>query len=212
LETLEERLTPATQTFNPADAAGLIAALQAAFVGPATDTTIINLQAGTTYTLTAVNNYWYGPDGLPPINSTVIIHGNGATLQRASNAPDFRLFYVSGGLELTPGSLTMDNVTLQGGIAKGGDSVGGGGGLGAGGAVFNQGTLTLTAVTLLNNQAVGGSGSVFFTGFGGGGMGGDAIRNNGGGFGGDLGGTFGGAGGLGMNQFGGGGGGFVTGA
>ncbi len=132
LEPLEVRLVPATNTFNPVDAAGLIGALQAAEATPG-DTTVINLQAGTIYTLTAVNNFWYGPDGLPPVASNVVIRGNGATIQRDFSAPNFRLFYVSGGLELRPGSLSMDNVILQGGIAQGGDSNGGGGGMGAGG-------------------------------------------------------------------------------
>ncbi len=200
-------------TFNPVDTAGLISALQSASVGPPTDTTIINLQAGTTYTLTAVNNYWYGPDGLPPIDSFVFIHGNGATIQRDPSAPDFRLFYVSGGMELTRGALTMDNVTLQGGMAKGGASDQGGGGLGAGGAIFNQGALNLTGVTLYNNEALGGaSGVTSANSYAGGGMGGDASGPTAGGFGGSLGGTFGGAGGNGGTSLGGGGGGFLTGA
>src|SRR5262249_12786368 len=76
-----------TQGFNPTDTASLIAALQAASDAPGT-TTIINLQAGTTYTLTDVNNFWYGPDSLPPIDSNVIIHGNGATIARDTNAAD----------------------------------------------------------------------------------------------------------------------------
>jgi hypothetical protein len=167
LEQLEDRLVPTTNTYNPVDTAGLISALETARDGPATDTTIINLKAGTTYTLTAVNNFWYGPTGLPPINTNVTIHGHGATIARdsnpADNTPAFRLFYVSGGMELTPGSLTMDNVTLEGGFAKGGDSDVGGGGMGAGGAIFNQGVINLTDVTLDNNNAAGGSSGVTAT-------------------------------------------------
>ena len=174
-------------------------ALQTASAGPPSDTTIINLQAGSTYTLAAVNNFWYGPDGLPPIDSIVFIHGNGATLARdtSSSTPNFRLFYVSGGLELTPGSLAMDNVTLENGVAKGGDGSVGGGGMGAGGAIFNQGKLNLTDVTLANNRAIGGGSGVGSVGNGGGGMGGDApLSGDGGGFGGSLaGGPFGGFGG-----------------
>jgi hypothetical protein len=213
LEKLELRLVPTTQTFNPGDTAALIQDLQAASNSPSV-TTIINLQPNTTYTLTAVNNFWYGPDGLPPIDSHVIIHGNGATIQCSGTAP-FRLFYVSGGMELPAGSLMMDKVTLKGGVAKGGDSLGGGGGLGAGGAIFNQGTLNLTDVTLTNNEAAGGGGGVGGFGNGGGGMGGDAdSAGDGGGFGGSLSGTFGGLGGKGGGSgvFPGGGGGFLTGA
>ncbi len=212
LEQLETRLTPATLTFNPLDTAALINDLQVAANAP-NDTAIINLQAGATYTLTDVNNYWYGPNGLPPIASEVIIHGNGAIIARDTAAPDFRLLYVSGGMELAAGSLTMDNLTLTGGIAKGGNSGSGGGGMGAGGAIFNQGTLTFISVTLADNRALGGSSGVAGLGAGGGGMGGDAPANgDGGGFGGALiGGPFGGAGGSG-GAHGGGGGGFLTGA
>ena len=33
-----------------------------------------------TYTMTSVDNYWYGPNALPPIATNIIIEGNGATL------------------------------------------------------------------------------------------------------------------------------------
>ena len=74
------------------------------------DTFEIDLQSGAVYSLTAVDNYWYGPNGLPAIASNVIIAGNGATIERstAGGTPDFRIFYVSGGLELPAGSLTLD--------------------------------------------------------------------------------------------------------
>ena len=75
LEELEWRLVPTTQTFNPGDTASLIQDLQAASNNPNV-TTIINLQLGANYIVSDVNNFWYGPDGLPPIDSNVIIHGN----------------------------------------------------------------------------------------------------------------------------------------
>ena len=186
-------------TFNPTDTAGLIAALQAANAAP-NDTTIINLRAGFTYTLEQPDNYWYGPNGLPPIDSNVFIHGNGATLARdqSPGTPNFRMFYVSGGMELPHGSLNMDNVTLEGGVAQGGNSGFGGGGMGAGGAIFNQGALNLIDVTLTQNVARGGSSGLSSAGDGGGGMGGDSPLTSlaGGGFGGSLaGGPFGGSGG-----------------
>jgi hypothetical protein len=89
LERLEDRLAPATQLFNPGDAAGLVNSLQAASNTPG-DTTVINLQPGVTYTLTGMNNSWYGPTGVPPIDSNVIIHGNGATIARDTNPPTRR--------------------------------------------------------------------------------------------------------------------------
>jgi hypothetical protein len=214
---LEDRTVPAVFNVAAGDVATFIADITAANIdGQASNT--INLAAGT-YVLKVINNFWYGPDGLPPISSNLTIHGNCATIQRdpSSGTPDFRLFYVSGGLELTAGSLTMDNVTLQNGVARGGDSNLGGGGLGAGGAIFNQGTLSLTDVTLTNNEALGGSSGVTALGTnanGGGGMGGNAATDrSGGGFGGSLaGGPFGGSGGAGSLVDGGGGGGFVTGS
>ena len=180
LEQLESRLTPAVFNVGPGDVATLIADINTANGNGQSN--IINLSPSV-YTLTAVNNFWYGPTGLPPIFSNLTIHGNGATIQRASIPFDFRLFYVSGGLELPAGSLSMDNVTLKGGVAAGGESGGGGGGLGAGGAIFNQGTLNLTDVTLTNNEALGGSSGLFGVGAGGGGMGSSADSiSDGGGF------------------------------
>jgi hypothetical protein len=155
LEVLEDRTVPTVFSVGPGDVVTLIADIGGANINGQSSNTI-NLSPGV-YDLTAIDNYWYGPNGLPPIESNLIIHGNGAVIERdpGTKTPDFRLFYVSGGMELSAGSLTMDNVTLQGGIAKGGDSGTGGGGMGAGGAIFNQGTLNLTDVTLMNNEAFG---------------------------------------------------------
>ncbi len=217
LEMLESRLTPTVFNVGADDVATLVADIKAANSNGQSSNTI-NLSAGI-YDLTQIDNYWYGPNGLPAISSNLILHGNGATIQRdpALLIPDFRLLYVSGGMELSAGSLTMDNVTLEGGIAKGGDSNMGGGGMGAGGAIFNQGTLNLTAVTLTDNEAIGGSSGVAADGSsanGGGGMGSNAASDgSGGGFGGDLGGVFGGSGASGSaGSYAGGGGGFLTGA
>jgi hypothetical protein len=44
----------------------------------------ITLAAGATYSLDGVDNYWFGPDGLPPVSSAVTIVGNDATIARAS--------------------------------------------------------------------------------------------------------------------------------
>jgi hypothetical protein len=56
----------------------------------------VQLGAGCAYTLTAVDNYWYGPNGLPGIASTITIQGNGATIARSTavGIPPFRLFFV----------------------------------------------------------------------------------------------------------------------
>jgi len=128
-----------------------------------------------TQLLTAPDNYWYGPNALPAISSTITIEGNGAIIERdVGAATPFRLFYISGGLTngLAAGSLTLKNLTLRNGHAKGGNAQGGGGGLGAGGAIFNQGALTLDGATLTANTAEGGNTTTSDPGgFGGGGIG-----------------------------------------
>jgi hypothetical protein len=215
LEALDERAVPAVFNVAAGDEAGLIAAINAANdegTNPGADT--INLSG--TYTFAAPDNFWYGPNALPAISSDITIQGdstNGAVIERDAGlgtGTPFRLFYVSGGLSgLDAGTLTLRNLTLQNGLAKGGDSFQGGGGLGAGGAIFSQGTVALDGVTLTNNTAQGGQSGVSGLGSGGGGIGEDAPTNgNGGGFGGPFPGADGGSGGIGGSSFSGGGGGF----
>ena len=57
---------------------------------------VVALGRSCVYTLTAVDNYWYGPNGLPPIASNITIDGNGATIARsqAQATPRFRLLFV----------------------------------------------------------------------------------------------------------------------
>lgn len=154
---------------------------------PGADTIV--LTAFQAYNLKNIDNYWYGPTGLPAIASDITIQGNGAQISR-TGGPNFRIFYVSnvqyGGL--ATGSLTLQGLTLQGGVAVGGDSFRGGGGLGAGGAIFNQGNLVLDGVLMMNNTAQGGTTNGSVDLFAGGGIGGDApnhyVSHAGGGFGG----------------------------
>jgi len=172
------------------DVAALIVAIDSANVsGGAT----ITLAPDCVYTLTSVNNHWYGPNALPPIQSRVVIVGNGSVLQAVhigdptpTTVNAFRLFYVSGGLEAPAGNLVLQGLTLRGGYAKGGDGNYGGDGAGMGGAIFNQGTLELDAVTLVANTAQGGNTDSSHPTGSGGGMGEDArLDGRGGGFGGD---------------------------
>jgi len=206
---------------DPAGAAQeLINAINLANQDPAQTT--INLLCGV-YNFTTPDNWEYGPNALPPVSSVIVIEGHGATIQRDPAAARMRLLYVSGGLSyntatgagLPAGNLTMRDVTLKGGLAQGGSSRFGGGGMGAGGAVFNQGTLLLERVTLVNNTARGGSsGAGAELRGGGGGIGQDAPSSGGGG--GGFGGPFAGIGGAGgsgcvvcpFGGHGGGGGGF----
>ena len=81
LEELESRLVPAVFNVGAGDVAGLIADINLANANGQSNT--INLRAGN-YNLTEVNNFWYGPNGLPAITSNLTLVGNGATIERAS--------------------------------------------------------------------------------------------------------------------------------
>ena len=76
--------------------------------GSGADTIV--LPAGSTQTLTTVNNSTYGPTGLPVISSVITIAGQGSTITRASGAPEFRLLAVS-----STGELTLQETTVSGG-------------------------------------------------------------------------------------------------
>ncbi|MFB2894946.1 DUF4347 domain-containing protein, partial [Aerosakkonemataceae cyanobacterium BLCC-F50] len=198
---------------NPTDAVNeLINAINTANSTAGADT--ITLFAGGNYNLTAVDNWWYGPNGLPAIASDITIDGQGATIKRDASLARLRFFYVGADASKaetlnynTPGAgqLTLKNLTLENGLALGGSSAMGGGGAGMGGAIFNQGSLTVEGVTFTGNTAKGGSNGVSGLGVGGGGMGQDATSANGGGFGGAV--TPAGSSGGTSSSFGGGGGG-----
>jgi hypothetical protein len=111
-----------------------------------------------------VNNSTHGATGLPVIaaGEDLTILGNGSVIERstASGTPAFRLFAVADGA-----ALSLENMTLQGGLATSSsiDLY-----VGAGGALYNQGTLTLRGVTIQNNSARGAAhslgGGVFSSG------------------------------------------------
>jgi hypothetical protein len=167
---------------------------------------------------------WQGPTAYR-IMSDIVINGsaNGLTIlaQQSGAANNVtltqRIFTVNSGA-----SLTLNDMTLTGGVAKGGNGgnqggrgAAGGGALGAGGAIFNdKGTLTVSDVIFSSNSAVGGngggttSGSTSGGGAGGGGMAGNGGNGNSASSGGNPGGAGGGAnGGAPSNQSGGVGGG-----
>lgn len=206
----------AATTSVPCQSSALVSSIAAANASPGADT--LDLAAGCDYLLAAVDNHWYGPNALPPIASTITIEGHGATIERSAGAPPFRLLFVgadharsatSGYVTPGAGMLTLRDVVLRGGLAHGGDSDAGGGGAGMGGAIFSQGTVTLERVTVVANQALGGSSACCAVKYGGGGIGEDAAGDVAGGFGaGTFGGGAGGAGGAtnGMAAGGGGGG------
>ena len=108
-----------------------------------------------------------GPDG-----------DNGITIKLGSG--EFRLFHVT-----ASGTLKIINISLEKGMAQGGDGgeggAGGGGAAGLGGAIFNENTLIISKCTLSENQAIGGEGynsSGSNSGSGGGGVGEDGSNGS----------------------------------
>jgi hypothetical protein len=142
VELLEDRTV--LNSYTAGTVADLIADINAANAAGGSNT--ITLAAAKTFTLTAVNNTEHGPTGLPVIRDNLTIIGNGDTIARKASAHGFRLLDVAVGA-----SLTLENLTLTGGLAEsppGGDA--------DGGAILNNsGTLTLSAVTVTGNSAVG---------------------------------------------------------
>ena len=106
------------------------------------------LAPGCVYTLESANNTTEGGTGLPVITGNVTIQGAGATIARstATGVPAFRIFDVADG-----GSLTLNSLTLSNGLANNGQQ--------GGGAIFNHGTLTVTAGTFTNNSSPAATGT-----------------------------------------------------
>ena len=91
----------------------------------------------------------------------------GVVIARATGAAVFRLFDVNQGA-----GLTLRGVTLHHGHARGGAGSRSGGAMGAGGAIFNRGELSIEASALDGNVAEGGSVNTSWSDyFGGGGVG-----------------------------------------
>jgi predicted outer membrane repeat protein len=133
---------------NTADVAALKNAIGIAnIVGGAT----LVLGAGCTFTLTAVDNTGaHGPNGLPPITSTMTIDGNGDTITRdtaSGTTPPFRYF------ETTTGGLTISDLTLTKGLSGF-----------PGGAIYGAGPLTVTGSTLSDNGAGSDGGAIYDNG------------------------------------------------
>ena len=69
----------------------------------------LNLVAGSTHTLTAVNNGTDGANGLPVASTPITIEGNGSTITRDSGAPAFGIFQIN-----STGNLTLNETTVSG--------------------------------------------------------------------------------------------------
>src|SRR5579883_1063685 len=157
LEALEER----TLLSNPATTSDLIAAIKSA--NTSSTPTTITLQAGAIFNFTSADNFIDGPNALPVITGNITIVGNNDIIARTSSTAD-RFFNVASG-----GSLTLQNLTLQGGKAQGIGTAA------EGGAIYSSGTLNLSGVTVKNNVALGSNGLNAPTGGGGGGTGANAF-------------------------------------
>jgi len=116
------------------------------FVNPGVDT--INLD-GSTFTLTTVNNdTGDNPNGLPVVESEIVINGNGSTVERsiAGVTPLFRIFQI----DSPDGNLTLNNIIIKGGSSAfindlGIDGTDGGG-------ILNSGILTINESVITDNQ------------------------------------------------------------
>jgi len=146
LEHLEDRALPSA--YSAASVSDLIADITAANKAGGTNTITLTAPTTSPYALTAYNNgsNAYGVNGLPVIaaNDNLTIVGSGDTIDRTVNPiVGFRFFGVA-----PNASLTLQNLTLQGGVVNGTTAV-----KSSGGAIYNLGALTLSSVTVANNQA-----------------------------------------------------------
>jgi hypothetical protein len=150
LEQLEDRTL--LSSYSAATVSDLIAEINAANKAGGTNTITLTAPTSSPYVLTAVDNTTDGATGLPVVSKkdTLTIVGNGDTIERspASATPDFRLFDVASG-----GSLTLNNLTLQNGSELGS------GASADGGAIYSQGSLTLSGVSVQDSFAAGSSGA-----------------------------------------------------
>ncbi len=103
---------------------------------------IINLTESSSYELETKNDSIYGPNGLPIINSEIVINGKSSTILRNST-DKFRILTVE-----YPGNLTINHLTIRDGYIS--DSTGNYGG---GGILNLGGFVSLNYSNIINNQA-----------------------------------------------------------
>lgn len=168
--------------------------------------------AGSTISLTGIDDTTWLNSSFAISSNFLTIQGlasGGITIERNGGGSEMRLFYVA-----SDGFLSLRDITLEGGVARGGNSPTsggggrGGGGAGMGGLIFNEGSLTIERSTLTNAMAIGGETGGFSPGSTSGTRGGHPNGGTAGSFGNPNGtsgmlGGFGGGGGGGGNGFGG---------
>jgi predicted outer membrane repeat protein len=124
---------PPTCTATAANPAALVNAITAANANGASPDTIC-LAANATYTFATASD----SIALPSVTTPITIVGNGAIIERASGAPQFRAFNVT-----ATGSLTLQNLTIRNFSAAE-----------DGGAIYlNGGSLTVSDSTFQSNSA-----------------------------------------------------------
>ena len=180
--TLSEALGLANGTIDPATLSAAERNQVTPVAGAVSTITFASSLNGKTITLTQPVDASAGTSEFL-IDSAVVIDGpsgnSGITLAPASGGIKMRLFHVA-----STGNLTLNNLTLSGGYALGSYPGYGGssGGSGQGGAIYNQGSLTITDSTLTGNTAQGGHGGPALAaagGAGGNGMGGAIFNEEG---------------------------------
>ncbi|MBN2117750.1 MAG: hypothetical protein JW730_14335 [Anaerolineales bacterium] len=157
---------PSHITTVSCDVADLIDAIDDANADAILDT--LELDPGCIYTLTEVNTtvtstfggstFDYGDVGLPPIATPITINGHNATITRAVEAIDFRIFHI-----LDTGDLTLNDLIITNGFADPTRPDGTGSGLpGSGGAIYNDGApLVVNRSTLQSNRAGYNGGAIY---------------------------------------------------
>ena len=153
--------TPSHTTTVPCNVGDLIDAIDNANADAVLDT--LDLDPDCVYMLTAVNTtvtstsdgstFEYGDVGLPPITTPITINGHNATISRANEAPNFRIFHI-----LHTGNLTLNDLRIANGFA----SRPGSAFPSSGGAIYNDGALlTVNRSSLYSNTAGFHGGAIF---------------------------------------------------
>ena len=152
----KQALVASTSIVPSGNVSALIDAITLANLNP--DADVIDLASGGTYTLTGPHN---ADNGLPIITTAITINGNGAIIERSSDAgtAEFRIVFVE-----STGDLTLNATTIRGGaLFAGGVGINNLGYLrlndclvtgnrGDGGAgIYNNGVAELTNSTVSNN-------------------------------------------------------------
>lgn len=158
--------TPSHTTTVACNVADLINAIDNANADAILDT--LELASGCVYMLTEVDTtvtstfggstFVYGDVGLPPISTPITINGHNATISRAEDAPDFRIFHIT-----NSGRLILNDLTITNGFADASMEDGTSSAFpGSGGAIYNDGAfLEVNRSNLQLNMADFHGGAIF---------------------------------------------------